>query len=151
MCPHKFYDEGWNARVRGDQFCNFASKDWKDGWRDCDSAPEPVSHAGVATNVPMSITGAQPIPMGGQHYIKPTAAENDRAGMMHTLTIPNQPAPAKGIEEPVLVLNLFARPNEGWRLNSPTEIGLILSAPSLHDVLVKVPMAIAALTAKKGE
>lgn len=32
----KFYDQGWNARVRGYQFNPFATHDWKDGWHDCD-------------------------------------------------------------------------------------------------------------------
>lgn len=36
----KFYDQGWNARVKGEPFEVTASKDWRDGWLDCDSAEE---------------------------------------------------------------------------------------------------------------
>ncbi len=34
------YDEGWNARCRGQEFRKDARRDWQDGWRDCDGAPE---------------------------------------------------------------------------------------------------------------
>lgn len=32
---YKFYDEGWNAKCRGEVFQSTASLDWKDGYRDC--------------------------------------------------------------------------------------------------------------------
>lgn len=35
-----YYDEGWNARVRGEPFDQYATRDWRDGWTDCDEAPE---------------------------------------------------------------------------------------------------------------
>ena len=35
----KFYDEGWNARCRGEEYNPAASRAWKDGWKDCDEAP----------------------------------------------------------------------------------------------------------------
>lgn len=35
----QFYDEGWNARSLGKQYDARASEDWRDGWKDCDSAP----------------------------------------------------------------------------------------------------------------
>lgn len=35
-----YYDEGWNARVRGEAYNTLKSLDWKDGWKDCDEAPE---------------------------------------------------------------------------------------------------------------
>jgi hypothetical protein len=34
----KFYDEGWNARVRKEAYDRFASRDWRDGWKDCNEA-----------------------------------------------------------------------------------------------------------------
>ncbi len=36
--PYRFYDEGWNARIRGEPFRSaiIASPDWRDGWKDCD-------------------------------------------------------------------------------------------------------------------
>jgi len=33
-----YYDEGWNARCRGQIFRRDARRDWQDGWRDCDEA-----------------------------------------------------------------------------------------------------------------
>lgn len=30
-----YYDEGWNARVKGEAFDRTKSIDWKDGWKDC--------------------------------------------------------------------------------------------------------------------
>lgn len=36
----KFYDQGWNARVRGEPYDRHATLDWRDGWKDCDEAPE---------------------------------------------------------------------------------------------------------------
>lgn len=36
----KFYDDGWNARVRGQEYDEAATRDWRDGWKDCDEAPE---------------------------------------------------------------------------------------------------------------
>lgn len=35
-----FYDEGWNAYIKGEQFDVFATEDWKDGWCDCQEAVE---------------------------------------------------------------------------------------------------------------
>lgn len=35
-----FYDHGWNARALGKPYNPKASNDWKDGWLDCDNAPE---------------------------------------------------------------------------------------------------------------
>lgn len=40
---YQFYDSGWNDRVRGEPFRSSmegASRDWRDGWRDCDKAAE---------------------------------------------------------------------------------------------------------------
>lgn len=39
---HQYYDQGWNARVRGERFRSVseASVDWRCGWRDCDGAEE---------------------------------------------------------------------------------------------------------------
>ena len=34
-----FYDDGWNARVRGEPFDARSTRDWQDGWKDCDEAP----------------------------------------------------------------------------------------------------------------
>lgn len=34
------YDQGWNARVENEPFNPYATVDWKDGWLDCDGAPE---------------------------------------------------------------------------------------------------------------
>lgn len=38
----EFYDEGWNAFVRGDDYQAGASLDWRDGWKDarCAGATE---------------------------------------------------------------------------------------------------------------
>lgn len=36
----KYYDEGWNARCRGEPYQPTASLDWRDGWKDADEAPE---------------------------------------------------------------------------------------------------------------
>lgn len=33
-----FYDEGWNARLRGEEYNDNATEDWQDGWLDCDEA-----------------------------------------------------------------------------------------------------------------
>ena len=35
----KYYDEGWNARCRGEPFKPTASRDWRDGWKDANFAP----------------------------------------------------------------------------------------------------------------
>lgn len=35
-----FYDNGWNARVRGEEYDESADLPWRDGWRDCDEADE---------------------------------------------------------------------------------------------------------------
>lgn len=40
MGEKQFYDEGWNARVRGEAYDDGASRDWRDGWKDCDEAEE---------------------------------------------------------------------------------------------------------------
>lgn len=40
MSGFQFYDEGWNARVRGEPFNKNATRDWRDGWKDCDEAQE---------------------------------------------------------------------------------------------------------------
>lgn len=40
--PFHFYDQGWNARVRGEPFRSSlegSSRSWRDGWKDCDEAP----------------------------------------------------------------------------------------------------------------
>lgn len=34
-----YYDQGWDARVRGEPYDRNATIDWKDGWRDCEEAP----------------------------------------------------------------------------------------------------------------
>jgi len=34
----EFYDYGWNARVRGEPYRPSASRDWRDGWKDCNEA-----------------------------------------------------------------------------------------------------------------
>ena len=39
MSEKKFYDHGWNARVRVERYDSKASRDWRDGWKDCDEAP----------------------------------------------------------------------------------------------------------------
>lgn len=36
----KYYAEGWQARRNNEPFDPSASKDWQDGWRDCDEAPK---------------------------------------------------------------------------------------------------------------
>lgn len=33
------YDQGWNARVRGEPYDQKAAKDWRDGWKDCQESP----------------------------------------------------------------------------------------------------------------
>jgi hypothetical protein len=38
MDNFKFYDQGWNARIRGDEYVSSATRDWRDGWKDCDEA-----------------------------------------------------------------------------------------------------------------
>lgn len=35
-----YYDEGWNARVQGEAYDFTKSQDWRDGWGDCEEAPE---------------------------------------------------------------------------------------------------------------
>jgi hypothetical protein len=35
-----FYDEGWNARVKCEPYDSTKSRDWRDGWEDCEDAPE---------------------------------------------------------------------------------------------------------------
>ena len=40
MNSKRYYDHGWNARVRGEPYDSSASRDWRDGWRDCDGAAE---------------------------------------------------------------------------------------------------------------
>ena len=40
MINFKFYDEGWNARVRNQPYRPDATRDWRDGWNDCNEAPE---------------------------------------------------------------------------------------------------------------
>lgn len=35
-----FYDEGWNACCRGEEYDPAAEIDWRDGWLDCNEAPE---------------------------------------------------------------------------------------------------------------
>lgn len=38
---NKFYDKGWNARVADKPFTTIGTtRDWRDGWHDCDDAPE---------------------------------------------------------------------------------------------------------------
>lgn len=36
--PYRFYDAGWNARVRGEPFQPTATLSWRDGWQDCHEA-----------------------------------------------------------------------------------------------------------------
>jgi hypothetical protein len=31
----KTYNQGWNARIRGDEYESSASREWRDGWMDC--------------------------------------------------------------------------------------------------------------------
>lgn len=40
MAINGYYDEGWNARVAGLPYDPSKSVHWKDGWEDCDEAPE---------------------------------------------------------------------------------------------------------------
>lgn len=40
VAKFQFYDEGWNARVDGEEFEPMATRDWKDGWMDCNGASE---------------------------------------------------------------------------------------------------------------
>lgn len=40
MSEKIYYDNGWNARVRGEPFDPDAYRDWRDGWKDCNEAPE---------------------------------------------------------------------------------------------------------------
>ena len=35
---YSYYDEGWNARIKGEPNNPHASIDWGDGWLDCDEA-----------------------------------------------------------------------------------------------------------------
>lgn len=35
---NKYYDQGWNAFIDGNPFDASAAKDWRDGWKDCESA-----------------------------------------------------------------------------------------------------------------
>lgn len=34
----KYYDEGWNAYILGHSYSVNASRDWQDGWKDCEQA-----------------------------------------------------------------------------------------------------------------
>ena len=34
----EFYDQGWNAYMRGEPYNPNATLDWRDGWRDCRDA-----------------------------------------------------------------------------------------------------------------
>ncbi|MBU9539385.1 hypothetical protein KTE58_23655 [Burkholderia multivorans] len=36
----RYYDQGWNAFIKGEPFNPRASSDWRDGWTDCMEAPE---------------------------------------------------------------------------------------------------------------
>lgn len=38
--PKSFYDQGWDARVRNEAYDPNATLDWRDGWQDCEDAPE---------------------------------------------------------------------------------------------------------------
>jgi len=38
MSAKKFYDQGWNAFVRGEPYDPSATRDWRDGWKDCHDA-----------------------------------------------------------------------------------------------------------------
>lgn len=40
MTENKFYDQGWNARVRNEKYEPAAARDWRDGWKDCNEADE---------------------------------------------------------------------------------------------------------------
>lgn len=42
MQEKQFYDHGWNARVIDEPYDPKAKLDWRDGWKDCDSAEESV-------------------------------------------------------------------------------------------------------------
>lgn len=35
----RYYDHGWNARCRNEPLIRPATRDYIDGWRDCDEAP----------------------------------------------------------------------------------------------------------------
>ncbi len=35
-----YYDEGWNARIRGESFKQTRGSAWKQGWKDCDELSE---------------------------------------------------------------------------------------------------------------
>lgn len=32
---YQYYDQGWNARCRGEAYREDATRDWRDGWSDC--------------------------------------------------------------------------------------------------------------------
>ena len=34
-----FYDTGWNACVNNEPYNSNETKDWRDGWKDCNEAP----------------------------------------------------------------------------------------------------------------
>jgi hypothetical protein len=38
--PKKYYDQGWNAYIDGTQYTYNATRDWRDGWKDCKMARE---------------------------------------------------------------------------------------------------------------
>ena len=38
MTEKIFYDHGWNARVKGEEYDQSAKRDWSDGWNDADEA-----------------------------------------------------------------------------------------------------------------
>lgn len=35
---YQYYDHGWNMRIDGQVYVTGASKDWRDGWKDADTA-----------------------------------------------------------------------------------------------------------------
>ena len=40
MNEKRFYDQGWDARVQGEEFDFTAHREWRDGWSDCEETPE---------------------------------------------------------------------------------------------------------------
>lgn len=36
----RYYDQGWNAYLRGEPYDETAYLDWRDGWKDCAEATQ---------------------------------------------------------------------------------------------------------------
>lgn len=45
----QFYDEGWSARCQDQPFNIKATRDWKDGWRDCNEVDREEQNRGRDT------------------------------------------------------------------------------------------------------